>query len=155
MADGDVVPEVIGKKPDEYAGDVTPEEAFRVLGADPRATLVDVRTRAEWSFVGVPDLSGLGKEPMLLEWQVYPAMERNPRFTDDLLAGLGANLSDAPLFFLCRSGARSRAAAIALTSVGFGRCFNIAGGFEGDLDGTRHRGARNGWKAAGLPWAQS
>ena len=155
MADGDTVPEVIGKRPDDYAGDVTPEEAFRVLGADPRARLVDVRTRAEWSFVGLPDLSGLGKEPILLEWQVFPAMERNPRFADELSATLGSGAGDMPVFFLCRSGARSRAAAIALTSAGFGRCFNIAGLFEGDLDGARHRGARNGWKAAGLPWSQS
>jgi len=155
MTNGGVVPEVTGKQPDDYAGDVTPEEAFRVLGADPKAALVDVRTRAEWSFVGLPDLSGMGKEPMLLEWQVFPAMERNPRFADDLASALGPDKKDAPVFFLCRSGARSRAAAIALTAAGFGRCFNIAGGFEGDLDGTRHRGARNGWKATGLPWAQS
>ncbi|MBX3489870.1 rhodanese-like domain-containing protein [Parvibaculum sp.] len=155
MASGGVVPEVIGKQPDDYAGDVTPEEAFRVLGADPNATLVDVRTRAEWSFVGLPDLSGMGKEPMLLEWQVFPAMERNPRFADDLASALGPDKKDVPVFFLCRSGARSRAAAIALTAAGFGRCFNIAGGFEGDLDSARHRGGRNGWKATGLPWAQS
>ena len=155
MTNGGVVPEVLGKQPDDYAGDVTPEEAFRVLGADPKATLVDVRTRAEWSFVGLPDLSGLGKEPMLLEWQAFPAMERNPRFADDLASALGPDKKDAPVFFLCRSGARSRAAAIALTAAGFGRCFNIAGGFEGDLDGARHRGERNGWKATGLPWAQS
>ncbi|MDO8837448.1 MAG: rhodanese-like domain-containing protein [Parvibaculum sp.] len=155
VADGGIVPEVIGTQSDDYAGDVTPEEAFRMLGADPKATLVDVRTRAEWSFVGVPDLSGLGKEPMLLEWQVFPAMERNPRFADDLASALGPDMKDSPVFFLCRSGARSRAAAIALTAAGFGRCFNIAGGFEGDLDSTRHRGARNGWKAMGLPWAQS
>ncbi|MBX3494914.1 MAG: rhodanese-like domain-containing protein [Parvibaculum sp.] len=155
MASGGVVPEVIGKQPDNYAGDVTPEEAFRVLGADPKATLVDVRTRAEWSFVGLPDLSGMGKEPMLLEWQVFPAMERNPRFADDLASALGPDKKDVPVFFLCRSGARSRAAAIALTAAGFGRCFNIAGGFEGDLDSARHRGGRNGWKATGLPWAQS
>jgi len=149
------VPEVIGKQSEGYAGDVTPQEAFRVLGADPRARLVDVRTRAEWSFVGLPDLASFGKEPVLLEWQVFPSMERNTRFADDLSTALGADVSDAPVFFLCRSGARSRAAAIALTSAGFARCFNIAGGFEGDLDETRHRGARNGWKAAGLPWSQS
>jgi rhodanese-related sulfurtransferase len=57
--------------------------------------------------------------------------------------------------FLCRSGVRSRAAAIAMTRAGFSRAYNIAGGFEGDLDGERHRGAANGWKAAGLPWKQT
>ena len=105
MSSGGVVPEVIGKQPDDYAGDVTPEEAFRVLGADPKATLVDVRTRAEWSFVGLPDLSGMGKEPMLLEWQVFPAMERNPRFADGLATALGPDKKDAPVFF-CAGRAR-------------------------------------------------
>jgi rhodanese-related sulfurtransferase len=57
--------------------------------------------------------------------------------------------------FLCRSGARSRAAAAALTRIGFEKAFNVAGGFEGDLDGEGHRGAITGWKAAGLPWRQS
>jgi rhodanese-related sulfurtransferase len=56
---------------------------------------------------------------------------------------------------LCRSGARSRAAAIAMTRAGLERAYNVAGGFEGELDENRHRGLRNGWKAAGLPWKQS
>ena len=69
-------------------------------------------------------------------------------------ASAGAD-KDAPVLFLCRSGARSRSAAIALTAAGFSRAYNIVGGFEGDLDGDRHRGQTNGWKAAGLPWKQS
>ncbi|MEQ9228560.1 MAG: rhodanese-like domain-containing protein [Parvibaculum sp.] len=149
------VPEITGERPGNYAGDVTPEEAWRVLRARPDAVLVDVRTRAEWSFVGLPDLAGAGKEPVLMEWQQFPAMALNEGFAADLTAALGAARKEAPVFFLCRSGARSRAAAIAMTVAGFGRCFNIAGGFEGDLDDTRHRGGRNGWKAASLPWAQS
>ena len=60
----------------------------------------------------------------------------------------------APVMLLCRSGARSRAAAIALTEAGFAQAFNIAGGFEGDADGEGHRGNRNGWKAENLPWRQ-
>ncbi len=154
-AEGDAVPEVIGGRPDNYGGDVAPEEAWRVLQSNPEAALVDVRTRAEWSFVGLPDLSGAGKEPVLMEWQQFPAMALNPGFAADLAGALGAARKQAPVFFLCRSGARSRAAAIAMTAAGFGQCFNIAGGFEGDLDGDRHRGGRTGWKAAALPWVQS
>lgn len=149
------VPEVTGSRPDNYAGDVAPQEAWRVLQSDPDAVLVDVRTRAEWSFVGLPDLSGAGKEPVLMEWQQFPAMALNPDFTAALAGALGETRKDAPVFFLCRSGARSRSAAIAMTAAGFGRCYNIVGGFEGDLDGARHRGGSNGWKAAALPWAQS
>ena len=153
--EGGVMPEIVGPHPGNYAGDVTPAEAWRVLEANPDAVLVDVRTRAEWSFVGLADLSGLGKEPVLMEWQQFPTMAANAGFVADLSAALGAARKAAPVLFLCRSGARSRAAAIAMTAAGFGRCFNIAGGFEGDLDGERHRGRQNGWKAAALPWAQS
>lgn len=154
-SESDAGPVIVGDRPEGYAGDVAPQEAWRVLGADPRAVLVDVRTRAEWSFVGVPDLSGAGKEPVLLEWQQFPSMAQNAGFAADLAAALGADRRDAPVFFLCRSGARSKAAAIAMSQAGFTRCFNVVGGFEGDLDGGRHRGGRNGWKAADLPWVQS
>ncbi|ABS61625.1 Rhodanese domain protein [Parvibaculum lavamentivorans DS-1] len=149
------MPELIGPRPDNYAGDVAPGDAWRVLQSNPDAVLVDVRTRAEWSFVGLPDLSSAGKEPLLMEWQQFPAMALNPGFVDDLAASLGASRKQAPVFFLCRSGARSRSAAIAMTAAGFSQCFNVAGGFEGDLDSERHRGGRTGWKAAALPWVQS
>lgn len=154
-AKDDVTPGILGDKPSNYAGDISSEEAWRVLSENPNAILVDVRTRAEWSFVGVPDLSAIGKEPLLAEWQVFPAMSANPAFAADVSAALGAERKSAPVLFLCRSGARSRAAAIALTAAGFAQCYNVVGGFEGDLDEDRHRGRRNGWKASGLPWAQS
>lgn len=133
-----------------YAGDLSPREAWDLLTQEPQAVLVDVRTAPEWAFVGVPDLSPLRREAQLVAWQDYPAMARNPRFGEDL-----AHLpKDAPILFLCRSGARSRAAAIATTAAGFTRCFNVAGGFEGDIDSDDHRGV-GGWKAVGLPWRQS
>jgi len=74
--------------------------------------------------------------------------------TSGALAGAGAG-SETPVLFLCRSGARSRAAAMAMTRAGFQNAFNIAGGFEGDLDAKRQRGNEKGWKAEGLPWKQS
>lgn len=135
-----------------YAGDVTPQEAWDALSKDPRACLVDVRTQPEWSFVGVPQLSGLGKKAHLVSWQVYPAMGVDPDFAAKVKAEIGAD--PRPVYFLCRSGARSRAAAIAMTEVGLGPCFNIAGGFEGDKDADSHRGRTNGWKATGLAWVQ-
>ena len=141
----------------DYAGDMNCSEAWALLEAEPGAQLVDVRTAAEWTFVGLPDLSGLGRRVLTVEWQSYPGMGVNPDFaaqTAELLAGAGAD-ADAPVLFLCRSGGRSRAAAIALTKAGFSRAYNISGGFEGDPDAAHHRGTRNGWKAAGLPWRQS
>jgi rhodanese-related sulfurtransferase len=140
-----------------YAGDIDVSEAWALLTGDPKAQLVDVRTAAEWSFVGLPDLSGLGRQTHCVEWQRYPDMAVDPDFaarTSELLARAGAT-KDTPVVFLCRSGARSRAAAIAMTGAGFTRAFNAAGGFEGDLDAERHRGSHNGWKASNLPWKQS
>lgn len=140
-----------------YAGDIAPKEAWELLATSPAAQLVDVRTLAEWNFVGLPDLSELGRQAHCIEWQSFPVMARNPAFAADALKAVtaaGAD-QDTPVLMLCRSGARSRAAAMALTGAGFRQAYNIAGGFEGDPDGMRHRGLVNGWKAEGLPWRQS
>lgn len=135
-----------------YAGDVTPTEAWRLLSERQDSVLVDVRTTAEWSYVGVPDLSRIGKQPVLLEWQVYPAMQVNADFVSTL-HGSGID-GDRPILFLCRSGVRSKAAAQAMTQAGATRCYNVSDGFEGPLDQAGHRGAVAGWKQAGLPWLQ-
>lgn len=137
---------------DDYAGDVSPERAWSVLKEDPRARLVDVRTAAEWNYVGVPDLSTIGRDLGLVEWITFPAGRRNDEFVDQ--AVMIQRDPDAATFFLCRSGVRSTYAAIAMTRAGYRRCFNVTGGFEGDKDNAGHRGAVNGWKVAGLPWKQ-
>ena len=62
---------------------------------------------------------------------------------------------DAPLYFICRSGNRSRQAAMLATDAGYSRAFNIEFGFEGRLGPNRHRGTAGSWKAEGLPWVQS
>jgi rhodanese-related sulfurtransferase len=141
----------------DYAGDIACREAWDILLRDPTAQLIDVRTRAEWTFVGVPDVAALKRRLLAVEWQSYPSMEQNPQFVAETAARLaeaGAG-KDSPLLFLCRSGARSRAAARAMAQAGYGRAYNISGGFEGDPDGEGHRGVSNGWKASGLPWRQS
>jgi len=136
-----------------YAGDLSPTEAFELLGGHPEAVLVDVRTRAEWSYVGTPDLSGLGREVVLAEWVSFPDGARNPRFLDQLREV--APGPDTPVVFLCRSGVRSVAAAEAATAAGFTAAFNVTEGFEGPPDDSGHRGQAGGWKARGLPWRQS
>jgi rhodanese-related sulfurtransferase len=140
-----------------YAGDLSAPEAWSALASDPLAQLVDVRTAAEWTFVGVPDISSAGRDVRLVEWQTYPSGDVDSDFVEKASAVLreaGAGF-DTPVLFLCRSGARSRAAAMAMTRAGYSRAFNVAGGFEGDLDDARHRGVRTGWKASGLPWRQT
>ena len=135
-----------------YAGDVTPKEAWEILRAESAATLIDVRTDAEWGYVGLPDLSSLDKKPLLVGWQLFPSMGINQAFVDEVERSIVNK--DAPILLLCRSGARSKAAAQALTARGYRTCFNILDGFEGPQDGARHRGAVAGWKASGLPWRQ-
>ena len=140
-----------------YAGDVALDEAWKLLEQNPTAQLVDVRTVAEWTFVGIPDLSRLGREVHTVEWQRFPDMSPNPDFVRTVaerLRNSGAD-ADTPVLFLCRSGARSRAAAIAMTGAGFARALNVSGGFEGDRDASGHRGTVGGWKVANLPWRQS
>ncbi|UWQ17741.1 rhodanese-like domain-containing protein [Jannaschia sp. M317] len=138
--------------------EVNPREAWDILSKDAAAVLVDVRTRAEWGFVGGPDVSSLGQDVIQLEWKSWPGMAQNPDFVGALLDQLEATPSR--LLFLCRSGVRSlhAAAAVADALAEQGQavpCVNVAEGFEGDLDADDHRGGFNGWKARGLAWRQS
>jgi len=141
----------------DYAGDVSPHEAWAVLERTSEAQLVDVRTAAEWSYVGLPDLAGLGRPIHRVEWQTFPTMAPNDAFVSEATEAIlrAGGSKSAPVFFICRSGARSRSAAVAMTEAGFTRAYNVAGGFEGDVDRSGHRGTKNGWKAAQLPWRQS
>jgi rhodanese-related sulfurtransferase len=140
-----------------YAGDISAKQAWDDLAKSPQATLVDVRTAAEWAYVGVPVISALGKQTVLVEWDEFPSGELVPDFIGRLKGeldklGLG---KDAPLYFICRSGNRSRQAAIQAAAIGYANSYNVIGGFEGRLDGERHRGTAESWKGAGLPWVQS
>lgn len=138
--------------------EVDPESAWKALESDPNAVLIDVRTRAEWSFVGIPDLGGLGKQTVLMEWQRFPDMTVNEEFASEAIKAIPAEATS--LYFICRSGARSMKAAMATLSMltDSGRdvaCINVAEGFEGDLDEGGHRGRVNGWKARNLTWRQN
>ena len=140
-----------------YAGDLLAINAYTLLEGDSSSVLVDVRTQAEWAYVGTPDLRALRKAPLFLEWQSYPSMAVDANFAarlEEMLQSAGVDRG-ASLVFLCRSGARSRQAAIAMTSAGWAPCFNISDGFEGPLDGSRHRSGVSGWRAGGLPWTQT
>lgn len=134
-----------------HAGDVTPQQAYDALSADPAAVLVDVRTRAEWTYVGVPDLGALDKPVVTIEWVGWPDGAPNPAFLRQLEeAGVER---DAPVYFICRSGARSAAAARAAAGAGWTATHNVAEGFEGDVGPEQHRDV-SGWRNAGLPWWQ-
>lgn len=139
--------------------ELAPAEAFAALKDAPSAAMIDVRTRAEWAFTGVPDTSTTGKPLWLAEWVMFPDMRPNPDFLSAIEEQAAGTLPER-IFFICRSGARSMAAARLLAETCKARglavhCTNVAEGFEGDLDAERHRGSTNGWKARGLPWRQN
>jgi rhodanese-related sulfurtransferase len=139
-----------------HVEDLPVEEVWARLEKDADSVLIDVRTRAEWAFVGLPDLEAIGKRVLTVEWQTSPEANFDAAFPERLssvLDAAGAN-KDAELFFICRSGGRSRMAAEAMANAGYRRCRNVADGFEGPLDASRHRGQVAGWKAAGLAWVQ-
>jgi len=138
----------------DYAGDVTCQEAWDVLAANPAAVLVDVRTQVEWQLIGKPDLSAINHEPIYLQWVTMQGVNKN--FIDELQAALEERQvgPDTPVYFMCQSGGRSKMSAMQCTALGYTACYNIAEGFEGDLDEQQHRNSVSGWKVAGLPWTQ-
>lgn len=128
-----------------YQGALTPQEAWQVWQHAPGAKLVDVRTRAEWEWVGrVP-------AAVEIEWQSWPGAQPNPNFIAQLRQQVDP---EALVMFLCRSGARSDAAARAASGAGYANCYNILEGFEGDRDANGQRNRIGGWRHAGLPWFQ-
>lgn len=126
-----------------YAGALTPAEAHKLLEAG--AKLVDVRTKPELLYVGYVPGS------VLVEWQTYPGNAPNPDFLVQLSE---IARRDDTIMFLCRSGSRSHFAAAAATQAGWGDCYNVLEGFEGDKDAAQHRNTVGGWRKAGLPWVQ-
>ena len=129
-----------------YAGALLPQEAYELMQKAPGAKLVDVRTHAEWNYVGrIPN-------SVQIEWQTYPASQPNPNFLDELQAQAD---KQAVVMFLCRSGARSHAAAAIAAQAGYSHSYNVLQGFEGDRDANGHRNSVGGWRVAGLPWVQS
>ena len=129
-----------------YSGALTPKEAYEIWRGKPGARLVDVRTRAEWDYVGrIPDA-------VQVEWQSYPGGRPNPSFGAELERQVDKS---APVLFICRSGGRSHNAAMLAQQSGYAASYNVLEGFEGDRDAQGHRNSTGGWRVAGLPWTQS
>lgn len=129
-----------------YKGALSPGEAYEILQSAPGARLLDVRSRAELDWVGrVPGAAEI-------EWATYPGMKPNPHFITQLEQQVD---KEALVLFICRSGVRSHHAAMAATRVGYGDCYNVLEGFEGDMGTDKHRNTVGGWRVAGLPWEQS
>jgi rhodanese-related sulfurtransferase len=128
-----------------YEGALTPAEAYQLMTHAANAKLIDVRTRAEWEYVGVIPTS------IQLELLTYPGSQPNAAFLEELKGSVD---KEAIVMFICRSGARSHNAAVLATQAGYLDCYNVLQGFEGDRDVNGHRNTIGGWRAAGLPWRQ-
>ena len=140
-------------KAESYTQNLSSIKAWEMLSSDKFATLIDVRTLAEWAFVGIPDLSKINKKLFQIDWQIFPSMTINPNFKKIILEEFSS--FDIPLLFICRVGGRSHAAMLEAINFGYKNCYNIENGFEGDLDQNGHRSNINGWKFNNLPWRQT
>ncbi len=134
--------------------DLTPQQTWQLIGDDPRAILVDIRSSMEFLFVGHP------KGAVHVPWIDEPDWTVNPDFVTDirklLLGGAICTEDDgcAPVILICRSGKRSLQAGHVLMEAGFNRVFHVGEGFEGDLDENHHRSTQGGWRFHDLPWEQ-
>lgn len=144
---------------------LTPKEAAELRKSGNKVMLVDIRTRAEAMFVGMPKQADalvpyVELPDFMLEWdekRATYAVTLNNDFLPELqrrMAEKGISKDDT-IILLCRSGDRSSKAADFLASQGFSKVYSVPDGFEGDTakDGPQ-AGQRvvNGWKVAGLDW---
>ena len=135
-----------------YKRNLLPKMAVERLQNNPQALFVDVRSKAEFKYVGYPENS------ILIPWIDDPDWEPNPEaFSDAVMQELDGceNLSDTEIILICRSGFRSNEALKCLENKGFTQVSHVASGFEGDLDENDHRGNLNGWRHDGMLWSQS
>jgi rhodanese-related sulfurtransferase len=130
--------------------ELSPKDVYHALAENENSLLIDCRTRAEWVYVGIPDISQTKGQLALIEWSDITG-QQNLNFADQCREQASANTE---IFVICRSGVRSAAACMSLVQNGFAKVFNVRGGFEGDLDNQNHRSLTNGWKYHQLPWHQ-
>jgi rhodanese-related sulfurtransferase len=135
-----------------YKRNLLPKMAIERLQNNPQALFVDVRSKAEFKYVGYPENS------ILIPWIDDPNWQPNPEvFSDSVMQELDGreNLLNTEIILICRSGFRSNEALKCLENKGFTQVSHVASGFEGDLDENDHRGNLNGWRHDGMPWSQS
>jgi rhodanese-related sulfurtransferase len=126
---------------------LTPQQSHDAV-ANKGAYLVDVRTAAEFIWVGHPNMSNVVNVSYKIEKK--GSFITNPSFVSDM-NGIFGNNKDAHLILMCRSGVRSLAAAAALEAEGYTNVSNMEDGFEGegkDIYGYR---TVKGWKNSDLP----
>ena len=139
---------------------LTAQEASAFLAQNEDAVLIDIRTRAEVSFVGIAAEADKNIPYMVMDefWEFDAdkgtyKMAVNSNF-DREVAGFmqERGLSkEAPIILMCRSGSRSARAADLLGQLGYTSVYSVVDGFEGDKDPDGVRSV-NGWKNSKLAW---
>ena len=132
---------------------LTPTQAWQLIQDEPKALLIDVRSQMEFLFIGHP----VGA--IHIPWIDEPDWNINPHFAAEVrklvLGGLDHKSGhNVPVLLICRSGKRSLEAGELLLKEGFHQVYNIAEGFEGELNDKHHRSSLAGWRFDGLPWEQ-
>lgn len=149
---------------------LTATEAYNLLEGDQNAYILDVRTPAEWKWVGHPGQATGTTSGAFLEGKVvnipFWFWEYDPKTVAYLFANNVNKFFDAEvarrfspgdtIILMCRSGGRggyagaeledpTQPASKRLDELGQYQIYNMTGGFE----------AAGGWKASGLPFNQS
>ncbi len=130
--------------------ELSPKDVYHALTENENSLLIDCRTRAEWVYVGVPDIRQTRGKLAFIEWTDITG-QLNLNFVNHCQEQASV---DTEIFVICRSGGRSAAACMSLVQNGFEKVCNVLEGFEGDLDSQNHRSLKNGWKYCQLPWHQ-
>ena len=125
-----------------------PKEAYTFLQHSPSALFVDCRSEMEYLFVGHP----VGA--LHVAWNDGPDWDVNPHFVGQVKKLAGTNHAMRPIVLICRSGNRSQEAGEALERAGFTKVYNVANGFEGEMNERHQRNSIAGWRFDKLPWEQ-
>ena len=125
--------------------ELSPQEAYE-MAKNPTSYLIDVRSIAEYVFVGHPEMAY--NIPSSFWSEEEQGFLTNDNFVEDLTSRFKKN---DVLIFLCRSGGRSLSAAKKMVGAGYSKVFNLTQGFEGRKDENGYR-TIEGWKNSGVPY---
>lgn len=123
---------------------LSPLEAHAFLQSHPNAVFMDIRSFAEFWFVGHP----VGAVSVPFNDEEYSL---NEKFVEEAASFARR---DQPIVLICRSGKRTLHAGQALEAAGFSEVAHVITGFEGDMNDKDQRSSLNGWRFDGLPWEQ-
>ena len=157
--------EIPSKKQTKLGLYMTAIEAYEHMQAQgDKALFLDVRSRAEVNFLGMPTIADANVPYMeLSEWFAFDSakshysMDVNSDFAAEVERRAAAKglTKDDTIILMCRSGSRSAKAVDLLAQLGYTHVYTVVDGYEGDKakEGAQ-AGQRvvNGWRNAGLPW---